>query len=288
MSSLRAIKKRITSVKNTQQITKAMKMVSAAKLRRAQEAITSARPYALAMKDTVFDLASRVDRSSHPLFNARTVKKLGILVITSDRGLCGSFNGNVIRALRGFLHAECAEYDEVSLYTIGRKGNEVFKREGRHIKKEYLNVLGHVTFSLAEQISSELAEEYVKGEIDEIRVFYNEFKSAISQETVSETLLPLTVEEQADEFPVEFLYEPDKQSIIESLIPRFLATQIFRYLLESLAGEHGARMTAMDAATNNSAEMIDKLTLQMNRARQATITRELMEIIGGKEAIEQS
>ncbi len=288
MSSLRVIKKRITSVKNTQQITKAMKMVSAAKLRRAQEAITAARPYALAMKDTVLDLAYRVEHSSHPLFLARPVKKLGVLAITSDRGLCGSFNGNVIRALRGFLRAEGEHYDEVSLYTIGRNGNEVFKREGKHIKKEYVNVLGHVTFSLAENISRELTEEYVTGEIDEILVFYNEFKSAISQQTVSETLLPLSVEEQVDEFPVEFLYEPNKDSIIESLIPRFLATQVFRYLLESVAGEHGARMTAMDAATNNSMEMIDKLTLQMNRARQATITRELMEIIGGKEAIEQS
>ncbi len=286
MSTLRVIRKRITSVKNTQQITKAMKMVSAAKLRKAQEAIIAARPYARKMKEAVFDLAYRVDQSAHPLFTRREVKKQGILIITSDRGLCGSFNGNIIRTLRKYLNQEESNFESVSLYTVGRKGTETFSREGKFVKKDYPGILGKVKFQHAEEIAKDLTEDFVSGEVDEVIVLFNEFQSAISQNTIQETLLPIEVEREEGAFPVEFLFEPDKDTILEMLLPRYVATQIFRYLLESVAGEHGARMTAMDAATNNSTEMIEKLTLKMNRARQATITRELMEIIGGKEAIE--
>lgn len=286
MSSLRAIRKRITSVKNTQQITKAMKMVSAARLRRAQDAIMAARPYAFKMKETVFDLAYRVDTSSHPLLTSREVKTQGILIITSDRGLCGGFNSNILKALNGYLAEEEGNYEEIGLYNVGRKASEFFKRREKNIKRDYINVLANVTYAVAEELSRELIGDFLEGEIDELIVYFNEFRSVISQRVTVEKLLPVEVERSEEDFPVEFILEPGKDEILASLLPRYLATQLFRYLLESAAGEHGARMTAMDAATNNASEMIDKLTLQMNRARQASITKELMEIIGGKEAIE--
>lgn len=286
MSSLRAIRKRITSVKNTQQITKAMKMVSAARLRRAQEAIMAARPYAFQMKETVFDLAFRVDVAAHPLLTSREVNKQGVLIITSDRGLCGGFNSNLVKALANHLEEEEGNFEEVGLYTVGRKASEFFRRRQKNIKKDYLNVLANASYAVAEELARELTNDFLSGEIDELLVYFNEFRSVISQRVTVEKLLPIEVEKGEEDFPVEFIFEPGKDEILETLLPRYMATQIFRYLLESAAGEHGARMTAMDAATNNASEMIDKLTLQMNRARQASITKELMEIIGGKEAIE--
>ncbi|NIO16142.1 MAG: ATP synthase F1 subunit gamma [Deltaproteobacteria bacterium] len=286
MSSLRAIRKRITSVKNTQQITKAMKMVSAARLRRAQDAIMAARPYAFKIREAVFDLAYRVDVTAHPLLSPRDVQKQGVLIITSDRGLCGSFNSSVIKELYTHLQREEGSFEEVGIYTVGRKASEFFRRRRKNIKKDYLNVLANVTFAVAEELSREVTDDFLRGEIDELIVYFNEFRSVISQRVTVEKLLPIEVERKEDEFPVEFIFEPGKDEILATLLPRYVATQIFRYLLESAAGEHGARMTAMDAATNNASEMIDKLTLQMNRARQASITKELMEIIGGKEAIE--
>jgi F-type H+-transporting ATPase subunit gamma len=286
MSSLRAIRNRIASVKNTQQITKAMKMVSAARLRRAQEAITAARPYAFKMKETVLDLAYRVDVSDHPLLMTREVKKRGILIITSDRGLCGSFNSNLIKELANHLTESEGGLEEIPLYTVGRKATEFFRRRKKNIKKNYLNVLANVSYGVAEELSRELTNDFLSNETDELIVYFNEFRSVISQRVTVEKLLPIEVERKEDDFPVEFIFEPGKDEILETLLPRYVATQIYRYLLESVAGEHGARMTAMDAATNNASEMIDKLTLQMNRARQASITKELMEIIGGKEAIE--
>jgi F-type H+-transporting ATPase subunit gamma len=287
MATLRSIRKRIASVKNTQQITKAMKMVSAAKLRRAQEAITAARPYAFRMKEVVMDLALRVEVSSHPLLLTREVKKQGILIITSDRGLCGSFNSNLIRTLSKYIDRERGNYEDIVLYTVGRKARDFFRRRGIGIKKEYINVLANVTYSVAEELAKDMAEEFLSGEIDELLVYFNEFKSALTQRITIEKLLPIDIERPEGDIPIEFIYEPGKDVIIETLLPRHISTQIFRYLLESVPGEHGARMTAMDSATNNALEMIDKLTLQMNRARQASITKELMEIIGGKEAIEK-
>lgn len=286
MSSLRAIRKRIVSVKNTQQITKAMKMVSAARLRRAQDAINAARPYAAKIKETVHDLAYRVEVSAHPLLHIREVKKQGILIITSDRGLCGGFNSNLTKELSRYLLEEEANFEEIGLYTVGRKATEFFRRRKKNVKRDYLNVLANVNYRVAEELSKELTEEFLSGEIDELIVYFNEFRSVISQRVTVEKLLPIEAERKEDDFPIAFIFEPEKAEILDSLLPRYVSTQIFRYLLESVAGEHGARMTAMDAATNNASEMIDKLTLQMNRARQASITKELMEIIGGKEAIE--
>lgn len=263
-----------------------MKMVSAARLRRAQDAIMAARPYAFKIREAVFDLAYRVDVTAHPLLSPRDVQKQGVLIITSDRGLCGSFNSSVIKELYTHLQREEGSFEEVGIYTVGRKASEFFRRRRKNIKKDYLNVLANVTFAVAEELSREVTDDFLRGEIDELIVYFNEFRSVISQRVTVEKLLPIEVERKEDEFPVEFIFEPGKDEILATLLPRYVATQIFRYLLESAAGEHGARMTAMDAATNNASEMIDKLTLQMNRARQASITKELMEIIGGKEAIE--
>ncbi|MCL2102869.1 MAG: ATP synthase F1 subunit gamma [Syntrophorhabdaceae bacterium] len=292
MANLRAIRKRISSVKSTQQITRAMKMVSAAKLRRAQEAILAARHYAIKMHEVALSVASRVESSSHPLLTSREVKRLALLVVTSDRGLCGSFNAGLSRHVHRHIAERQADYDEIVLFIVGRKGRDFFRRRGEHIHKEYLNVLGTIGRWHSEMISNDLLEGFVNGEFDEVQVAYNEFRSAISQVVRIERLLPLvlnTPEDASDDKvsknEIEYLYEPDKREILELLLPRFFETQIFRVLLESVAGEHGARMTAMDSATNNSVDMIARLTLQMNRARQAAITTELTEIVSGAEAL---
>ena len=290
MANLRAIRKRISSVKSTQQITRAMKMVSAAKLRRAQEAIVAARPYARKIREVALSVASRVDAGAHPLLASREVKRLALLVITSDRGLCGSFNAGLTRYVQRYIVEQQAKYEEVFLFMVGRKGRDFFRRRGVPIHKEYLGVLGNIGRWHSEAISHELLYGFVNGDFDEVRIVYNEFRSAISQVARTERLLPLalgTMEEGEDknDASVEYLYEPDKKRLLALLLPKYVEMDIFRVLLESVAGEHGARMTAMDSATNNSVEMISRLTLQMNRARQATITTELTEIVSGAEAL---
>ena len=286
MANLRAIRKRISSVKSTQQITRAMKMVSAAKLRRAQEAIVAARPYARKMREVAESVASRVDSGAHPLLASREVKRLALLVVTSDRGLCGSFNAGLTRQAYRYILEQQAKYEEIVLFVVGRKGRDFFRRRALPIRREYLGVLGAVGRGHAETISRELFQGFMNEEFDEVQIVYNEFRSAISQVTRIETLFPLSLDTpEKGTADVEYLYEPDKRKILEILLPKYVETQIFRVLLESVAGEHGARMTAMDSATNNSVEMIARLTLQMNRARQATITTELTEIVSGAEAL---
>ena len=290
MANLRAIRKRISSVKSTQQITRAMKMVSAAKLRRAQEAIVAARPYARKMRDVALSVAGRVDSSAHPLLVSREAKRLALLVVTSDRGLCGSFNAGLTRYVQRYIAEQQAKYEKIVLFVVGRKGRDFFRRRGLPIHKEYLGVLGTIGRGHAETISRELLQGFIGEEFDEVQVVYNEFRSAISQVTRNERLFPLaldTPEKGSGENAsgIEYLYEPDKSKILELLLPKYVETHIFRVLLESVAGEHGARMTAMDSATNNSVDMIARLTLQMNRARQATITTELTEIVSGAEAL---
>ncbi|MGE5246809.1 MAG: ATP synthase F1 subunit gamma [Verrucomicrobiota bacterium] len=288
MANLRAIRKRISSVKSTQQITKAMKMVSAAKLRRAQEAIVAARPYARKMRDVVLDVAGRAGEEAHPLLAPREGKRLVLLVITSDRGLCGSFNAGLTRAAHRFVLDRGDEYDEISLFVVGRKGRDFFRRREVAIRKEYLGVLGGIARAHAEKIAKDLIDGFLSDEFDEVQVVFNEFRSAISQVIRFETLFPIAPQQapgaQAGA-SVDYLYEPGQKEILATLLPKYLETQIFRVLLESMAGEHGARMTAMDSATNNSVDMIARLTLQMNRARQATITTELTEIVSGAEAL---
>ena len=287
MANLRAIRKRISSVKSTQQITRAMKMVSAAKLRRAQDAIVAARPYAQKMREVALSVAGRVESGAHPLLASREGKRLALLVVTSDRGLCGSFNAGLTRHVQRYIAQQREKYEEIVVFVVGRKGRDFFRRRGTPVHKEYLGVLGTVSRGSAEMISGELLRGFMNEEFDEVQVVYNEFRSAISQVIRTERLFPLALDgtEGESAAAVEYLYEPDKHKILSLLLPKYVETQIFRILLESVAGEHGARMTAMDSATNNSVDMISRLTLQMNRARQATITTELTEIVSGAEAL---
>ena len=288
MANLRAIRKRISSVKSTQQITRAMKMVSAAKLRRAQDGINAARPYARKMREVVQAVAGRAGSEAHPLLTSREAKKLALLVVTSDRGLCGSFNAGLTRAVHRFLNEHRGEYEEIALFVVGRKGRDFFRRREIPIRKEYIGVLGAVSRHHAETIGNDLMGGFLAEEFDEVRIVFNEFRSAISQVTRFEKLFPVELEAAegaAGGSDVDYLYEPGRVEILASLLPKYVETQVFRVLLESVAGEHGARMTAMDSATNNSVDMIARLTLQMNRARQASITTELTEIVSGAEAL---
>ncbi len=287
MANIRAIRKRISSVKSSQQITKAMKMVSAAKLKRAQDAIVAARPYARKMREVVQGLAARAGQDAHPLLAVREAKKLALLVVTSDRGLCGGFNANLLRAVNRFLNEKRGAYEEIVLFTVGRKARDFFRRRRIPVRKEYVNVLGSISYMHAEQMSHDLVGGFLAEDFDAVTVAFNEFRSAISQSPRFDALFPIALEEkEADKGGlVDFLYEPSQKEILATLLPKYVETQIFRVLLESVAGEHGARMSAMDSATNNAVDMIASLTLQMNRARQAAITKELLEIISGAEAL---
>ncbi len=288
MANLRAIRKRIGSVRSTQQITKAMKMVSAAKLKRAQDAIVAARPYAAKMREVVRALAGKAGPGGHPLLAAREVRRLALLVVTSDRGLCGGFNSNLLRATNRYLAEHRGRYEEIVLFVVGRKARDFFRRRGVPMRKEYLGVLGSLSYVHAEQLSHDLTDGFLGEEFDEVVVVFNEFRSPLSQVARFDRLFPVGLEggeEAGDGSGVDYLYEPPRAEILATLLPKYVETQIFRVLLESVAGEHGARMTAMDSATNNATEMISSLTLHMNRARQAAITKELMEIIGGAEAL---
>jgi F-type H+-transporting ATPase subunit gamma len=282
------IRKRIGSVKSTQQITKAMKMVSAAKLKRAQDSITAARPYARKVRDVVQAVAGRTEEGGHPLLSAREGTKLALLVITSDRGLCGGFNSNLLRAAYRFLNANRDRHEEIVVFAVGRKARDFFRRRQVEMRKEYVNILGVLSHAHAEQMSRDLVDGFLAGDFDEVQLVFNEFRSAISQVVRFEKLFPIAIERKEQEAAgadIDYLYEPSRKEILAALLPKYVETQVFRALLESVAGEHGARMTAMDSATNNAVDMIARLTLQMNRARQAAITKELMEIIGGAEAL---
>jgi F-type H+-transporting ATPase subunit gamma len=288
MANLRAIRKRIGSVKSTQQITKAMKMVSAAKLKRAQDAIVAARPYAGKMREVVQAVAGRAGQDAHPLLSSRERRKVALLVVTSDRGLCGGFNSNLLRAANRFLRENGGGVEEIVLFGVGRKARDFFRRRQVPMRKEYLNVLGTLSYGHAEQVANDLIGGFLEEEFDEVIIAFNEFRSAISQVVRMEKLFPVAfgqAGESAAADGIDYLYEPSQKEILATLLPKYVEAQIFRVLLESVAGEHGARMTAMDSATNNAVEMISRLTLQMNRARQAAITKELMEIIGGAEAL---
>lgn len=286
MPSLKDIRKRIASVRSTQQITKAMKMVAAAKLRRAQESVVQSRPYANKMQEVIGSLSVRVDPNRHPLLVRREVKKLEILVITSDRGLCGGYNQNIIREVVRLIKEKEAEVESIQLNIIGRKGLDYFKRRDYKIRKEYKNILGDIDYQIASEVGRDIVSGYESGESDELLMVYNHFRSALSQVVTVQKLLPI------EPIPVpegtvitDYIYEPSREAILNQLLPRYIEVQLFRAMLESLASEYGARTTAMESATNNASEMIDRLTLDMNRARQSAITKELMEIVGGAEAL---
>lgn len=285
MASLKSIKKRIVSVKNTRQITKAMKMVSAAKLRRAQENVVAARPYAKKLGEVLERLAKSQDDSASPLLQKRASQKALIILITSDRGLCGGFNANICKATERFIKEKHNDYSEISLLTVGRKGFEFLKNRQK-IRKNFSSVLSNLNYQTAALLAQEVIEGYLAEEYDEVFLLYNAFKSVMTQDITFQQLLPIAPEAtQDEEYAPEYIYEPSQTELLAELLPKHIEVQLFKALLESVASEHGARMTAMDSASKNATEMIGKLTLQYNRARQAAITTELMEIISGAESI---
>jgi F-type H+-transporting ATPase subunit gamma len=285
MATLKVIRKRIGSVRNTQQITKAMKMVSAAKLRRAQEAAVQARPYAEKMTELLKNVAARVASEAHPLLAPREEKKVQLVLFTSDRGLCGGYNTNMIRAAEAFIRQHAGDR-QFHLSLVGRKGADHFRRRGADISERYVDILYKAADELAGEIVDKLIKRFVNGEVDAVYIVYSRFRSALSQVPTVEKLLPVTVAESVDaQQQTEYLYEPGVEQLLASLLPRITGVAVQRALLEATASEHGARMTAMESASGNAAKMIGSLTLQMNRARQASITRELLEIVGTAEAL---
>jgi F-type H+-transporting ATPase subunit gamma len=285
MATLKIIRKRITSIRNTQQITKAMKMVSAAKLRRAQEAALLARPYADKMNEILINLSARVSRSAHPLLATREEKRIQLVLVTSDRGLCGGYNANLVRAAEAFIRNNGGG-KEILLALVGRKGADYYRRRRGESGERYLNFLSTPAEELAAVIAEKLITRFVDGETDAVYLIYSHFRSALSQVPTVEKILPVALSEtQEPEQLTEYLYEPGAEELLSSLLPKIVEIKIQRALLEATASEHGARMTAMDSATTNASKMMGSLTLQMNRARQASITRELMEIVGTAEAL---
>jgi F-type H+-transporting ATPase subunit gamma len=290
MPSLIDLRRRIRAVKSTQQITKAMKMVAASKLRRAQERITSARPFAQEMLRVLNRLASRVDPGAHPLLDLRQAGggPTMLIVITADRGLCGSFNTNIIKNAATFVTEQPGR--EVALGLVGRKGRDYFARRGFAVHFEQVNIFHELRYAHAQAIAQAAIEDFTERRVDAVYLIYNEFKSVLQQRVVIERLLPIPRFAEAAESPVEgpaidYLYEPAPDVIFRDLLPRHVEVQVYRALLESAAAEHAARMTAMDTATKNSAEMIDGLTLYMNKVRQAAITREIIEVVSGAQAL---
>lgn len=336
MANLKAIRKRIGSVKSTQKITRAMKMVAAARLSRAQQAITELRPYAVKTLDVLSSVAVRAgEEDVHPLLARREAKKVMLVVLSSDRGLAGAFNASINKAAYKRWKELEAEGAEVSFAVIGKKGRDFLRRRGANIRRDFTGVFENLSVERAGEIGRYIVAEYTAGgakrlaaegraelpshepsavdappaelqaiddgaetftplqgfdeveaELDAVDLIYSEFKSAMTQKVVVEPLLPITPAPVAeDETTVDFIYEPSKRRLLDRLLPMYVEIELFRALLESVASEHGARMTAMDSATKNASDMIERLTLQYNRARQAAITKELMEIIGGAEAL---
>jgi F-type H+-transporting ATPase subunit gamma len=286
MIGLKDLRRRIASIKSTQQITRAMKMVAAARLRRAHERIIEARPYADKMREVLQSLSLRTDPEAHPLLVRREMKRLEVLAITTDRGLCGSFNQNVFRHVEWLIGEKGKESTEVSLSIVGRKGADHFRRRGVPILRTYVGRFREVDYQAAAAIGKDVVEDYTSEAIDGVLLVYNEFQSPLVQRVAIRPLLPIEpLEAESDYYPVEYIYEPSAEAILAELLPRYIEVQIYRALLESMAGEHGARMTAMGAATENAQEMIEKLTLVYNKARQSAITKEMVEIVGGVEAL---
>jgi F-type H+-transporting ATPase subunit gamma len=291
MATLKDINSRIKAVKNTQKITKAMKMVAAAKLKKVQTRMLDLRPYAEKMHDVLISLAKGADSESHPLLAFRPRKTVEIVVVTSDRGLCGAFNTNILKAAQARIDDYKKEGFEVSISAIGKKAADYFRIRGVTTRNSWTGISGNVRFANAGEIANEVRENYINETFDEVVVVYNAFKSMVSQTITVAKLLPLTQEDEVEQESsdetgsVDFIYEPSMEAIFDSLIPKNVDIQIYRALLESSAAEEAARMSAMENATQSCDEMIGKLTLQYNKARQASITAELMDIVGGVEAL---
>jgi F-type H+-transporting ATPase subunit gamma len=290
-NNTRDIRRRIKSVKNTQQITKAMKMVAAAKLRRAQERVVQARPYAAKMEEVIASIASGSGSANHPMLVKRPVKKTGYVVLTSDRGLAGSFNAQIIRTVLNEVRGK--SHNEYALFIIGRKGRDFFRRRGYPVVGETTGLSDSPTFADIKTVASEVVKLFQEGVYDEVFLVYNEFVNAISQVPVTRKLLPLEdvggkkVEKQPGVITAKYDYEPSAEAVLDNLLPKYAETLIFSALLESKASEFGAKMTSMGNATDNATKMIAKYTLALNRARQAAITTQIMEIVGGAEALNQ-
>ncbi|MDH7603866.1 MAG: ATP synthase F1 subunit gamma [Melioribacter sp.] len=293
MATLRDIKRRIIGIKNTQQITKAMKMVAAARLRRAQDNIINARPYSRKISEVLSLLLSIEKNINNPFLQERKVDNLAIVVVTSDRGLCGSFNVNVIRKTEELIHNDYKQlYDngKVQLYCVGKKGFDYFSKRNYLIANSFQGIFSHLKFEFASGIIKELSQKFLECEVDKVLLVYNEFKSIIQQKTVIEQLLPIqpfSQNELNQLLTVDFIYEPNKTGIINFLLPKHLNAQMWRTLLESYAAELAARMTAMDMATENAKELIRSLQLTYNKVRQATITKEIIEIVSGANALKE-
>ena len=286
MATLLDFRRRIRSVKNTQQITRAMKFVAAAFLRRAQEAALSARPYAKELARVLRSIMSRIEAPEHPLLAHRPEEKILVVVLTGERGLAGAFNSNILRKASDFLRSKKGK--KVSLIPVGKKGRDVFRKAGFHIPAEYVNVLARVNFGTARDIASVVTDLYAKEEADAVYIVFSEFKTVMTPNLVLEKLLPVEAmradEESASEqssAQVDYIYEQPKEALLDRLLPRYIETQILRAMLESSAAEHAARMTAMESATKNAGDVIEALTLHMNKVRQAAITKEIIEIVSG-------
>ena len=292
MATLRDIRRRIRSVESTQKITKAMKLVAAAKLRRAQERILAARPYASKMHDLLGSLVGRAGETAHPLLERREAKHRRLVIITADKGLCGAFNSNILRAATAFLR-EGGETD-ITLVVVGKKARDFYRRRQWEIKYEMLGFFDRLAYRHAQELAGELMKSYLEGEADEVHLLYNEFRSVAVQRVKRERLLPIESGEETAEGGEhaggarDYIYEPGPEAILAALLPRHVTTQVYRALMESAAGEQGARMTAMESATKNAKEMIGVLTIQYNKARQERITKELLDIVGGAEALRQA
>ena len=296
MPSLKAIRTRIASVKNSRKITRAMKLVAASKLRRAQDAIIAARPYANALARVVSELSEVAGAEAHPLFETRAVKNVAVVVFTSDRGLAGAFNANVIKKAEALIRGELAEVPHVHLRIIGKKANQYFSRRSFFKIESYDGApTGATALQVAGDMATRVVDDFLAGKVDRVYVVYNEFRSAITQATLVKQVLPVIPEAAPAAAPtgakavapvtVDNTYEPSKEALLSRLVPLYVTIGLYRAALESIAGEFGARMSAMESATKNAGDMISRLTLQYNRARQASITKELLEIIGGAEAL---
>ena len=288
MATLRDIRRRIRSVQSTQKITRAMKLVAAAKLRRAQERILSARPYANKMAELLGNLVSGADGAGHPLLEQREGPRRQIVVVTADRGLAGAFNSNILRRAVDFVRESNAT--GVTLVVVGRKARDFFRRRQYTVKRDMVGFWDRLAYGHAAELADYFMQQYLDGEVDEVHLLYNEFRSVAVQRPIRQLLLPIPRGAEAEgeaEAPVDYIYEPGPEAILGDLLPRHVRMQVYRALMESLAGEYGARMTAMEAATKNAKEMIDILTIQYNKARQEKITKELLDIVGGAEALRQ-
>ncbi len=284
MPNLLDLRRRLRSVKSTQQVTKAMKMVSAAKLRRAQDRILSARPFAIRMLEVLNSLATRADPKAHPLLRVREPRRVEVIVITADKGLAGAFSANILKEAVSFLEKTRAE--ELELQVIGRKARDFFRRRSYTIRTEHVGIFRELTYDDAKQGARPIMDRYMEGSLDAVYLIYNQFKNVLQQDVVVERLLPLEkLHFDLPEEQFDYIYEPAAKEILKDLLPIHVEYQLWRALLESAAAEHAARMTAMESATKNAGELIDHLTLTMNRARQAAITNEILEVVSGVEAL---